>query len=75
MDFPLHPLQDYCSLLEQQGLLAALLPDNLDLARTVQLISYDSQTVVPGTLFLCKGAHFKSAYLADAASKGAFAFW
>ncbi len=74
MDFPLHPLQDYCSLLEQQGLLAAQLPAGLDQTSTVQLISYDSQSVVPGTLFLCKGAHFKSAYLADAAKKGAFAY-
>ena len=43
-------------------------------ARRVKLFSCDSQNVIPGTLFLCKGAHFKEAYLADAQEKGAFAY-
>ena len=32
------------------------------------------QKVVPGTLFLCKGAAFKGRYLSDALQKGAFAY-
>ena len=69
-----YPMKDYCALLADGDLLAAPLPDGLDQERTVALVSCDSQTVVPGTLFLCKGAHFKAKYLAQAAQKGAFAY-
>lgn len=66
-------LRGYCALLSPD-LLAAPLPAGLDLDRTVELVSYDSHNVVPGTLFLCKGAHFKPEYLAQAAQAGAFAY-
>ena len=74
MELNLYPLQAYCSMLEGEGLLAAPLPGGLDLDRTVELVSCDSREVIPGTLFLCKGAHFKPEFLADAARKGAFAY-
>ena len=74
MDLTLYPLSEYCGLLDKLGLLAAPLPDGLDLARTVELVSYNSREVRPGTLFLCKGAHFKPEFLADAARRGAFAY-
>ncbi len=74
MDLPIRPLQDYAALLEQKGLLTAPVPAGLDLSAPVELVSYDSQDVVPGTLFLCKGAHFKAEYLAQAKEKGAFAY-
>ncbi|MDE6589282.1 MAG: UDP-N-acetylmuramoyl-L-alanyl-D-glutamate--2,6-diaminopimelate ligase, partial [Oscillospiraceae bacterium] len=74
MDLTLYSLGEYCDLLDKLGLLAAPLPDGLDLARTVELVSYNSREVRPGTLFLCKGAHFKPEFLADAARRGAFAY-
>ena len=74
MDLTRFPLRDYCELLDKLGLLAAPLLDGLDLNRRVELVSYSSQEVIPGTLFLCKGAHFKPAYLADAQHRGAFAY-
>lgn len=67
-------LREYCALLIANDLLAAPLPEDLDTDRTVELVSYDSKNVVPGTLFLCKGLHFKAEYLKDAAAKGAFAY-
>ena len=73
MELTLYPLRQYCTLLEEKGLLAAPLPP-MDLEQTVNLVSYNSQAVVPGTLFICKGAHFKSAYLAQAKEKGAVAY-
>ncbi|MEG2119320.1 MAG: UDP-N-acetylmuramoyl-L-alanyl-D-glutamate--2,6-diaminopimelate ligase, partial [Pseudoflavonifractor sp.] len=45
-----------------------------DLGRLISLVSCDSQTVVPDTLFLCKGAAFQPDYLRIAAEKGAFAY-
>ncbi len=74
MDLTLYPLKEYVALLRQNNLLAAPLPEGLDLDRTVELVSYNSQEIVPGTLFICKGAHFKPEYLADAAARGAFAY-
>lgn len=74
MELTLFPLGVYCELLDGLGQLAAPLPAGLNLERTVELVSCNSQEVVPGTLFLCKGAHFKAEYLADAARRGAFAY-
>ena len=74
MELTLYPLREYCGLLDKLGVLAAPLPAELELDRTVELVSYNSKEVVPGTLFICKGAHFKADYLAQAAQKGAFAY-
>ena len=74
MELIRYPLREYLNILTAGDLLAAPLPEGLDLARTVELVSYDSKNVVPGTLFICKGLHFKAQYLADAADKGAFAY-
>ena len=74
MDLTLYPLGEYCDLLDKLGALAAPLPNRLDLDRIVELVSYNSREVVPGTLFLCKGAHFRPDYLVQAAKKGAFAY-
>lgn len=74
MELNFYPLRAYCALLEKEELLAAPLPRELDLGRTVELVSCDSREVVPGTLFICKGVHFKPEFLADAARLGAFAY-
>ena len=74
MNLTMYRLEDYCHLLTTKNLLAAPLPAGLDLSRTVELVSYDSKNVVPGTLFLCKGAHFRPEYLQQAADRGAFAY-
>ena len=68
------PLGDYYQLLLRHDLLADKKPLPVDLTRTVALVSCDSKTVIPDTLFLCKGAGFKPEYLLDALSKGAFAY-
>ena len=69
------PLGDYWQLLDKSGLLAPgqSLPEGL-LARPVELVCCDSQTVTEGTLFIVKGAHFKGEYLRDAVKRGAFAY-
>lgn len=71
---PRRPLGDYCQLLLKHGLLADDGPLKADLTREVPLVSCDSQVVVPGTLFLCKGAAFREEYLLDALRKGAAAY-
>ncbi len=68
------PLGAYLQLLQCNNLLAQSAPVGADLTRPVELVSCDSQNVVPGTLFIVKGAHFKAEYLMDAVKKGAFAY-
>ena len=41
---------------------------------TINHISYNSLDVVPCTLFICKGQHFKNEYLEDAIGKGAVCY-
>lgn len=69
-----YTLNDYIALLEERGLLAAPVPEGLDRSAPVELVSYDSREVVPGTLFICKGAHFKAEFLTMAQDKGAAAY-
>ena len=69
-----HTLNDYITLLEERGLLAAPVPEGLDRSAPVELVSYDSREVVPGTLFICKGAHFKAEFLTMAQNRGAVAY-
>ena len=74
MELTRFSLGEYIHLLDGLDQLAAPPPQGLELERRVELVSYRSQEAVPGTLFLCKGAHFKPDYLADAARRGAFAY-
>ncbi|MBP1736154.1 MAG: UDP-N-acetylmuramoylalanyl-D-glutamate--2,6-diaminopimelate ligase [Oscillospiraceae bacterium] len=74
MERKLRPLGDYYQLLRRHGLLASNTPLSADLTRTVALVSCDSKEAVPNTLFICKGAHFKGEYLAQAVRQGAFAY-
>jgi len=73
MNLPLHPLDSYIRLLEKHRLLVTV-SAGADPGRTVALVSCDSQSTRPDTLFICKGARFKPAYLAQAAAQGAFCY-
>ena len=69
-----HTLNDYLTLLEREHLLSAPVPEGLDRAQPIALVSCDSRNVVPGTLFVCKGAHFKAEFLDMARSRGAVVY-
>lgn len=73
MNLTLRPLGEYICLLREHGLLAAP-PAGCDPERPVALVACDSRSVVPDTLFICKGAHFKPGYLSRAAEQGAFCY-
>lgn len=62
---------DYKKMLAEENLLTMDNEGTADFAQKVTDISYNSLTVTPGTLFLCKGANFKVEYLQDALDKGA----
>ena len=69
-----HTLKEYLALLEKEHLLCAPISPEMDLEAPIALVSYDSREVVPGTLFICKGAHFKPEFLDMAREKGAIAY-
>ena len=69
-----HTLNDYLTLLEREHLLSAPVPEGLDRDQPIALVSCDSRNVAPGTLFVCKGAHFKGEFLEMARSRGAVAY-
>ncbi len=64
-------LREICRLLDERGQLKSPL---LRSQAPVQNLSYNSKTVSEGTLFFCKGAHFKPAYLEQAQALGAVAY-
>lgn len=67
-------IAEYQELLDNAGLVLRPLTGKELLAAPVSHITYDSREVVPGTLFVCKGAGFKEEYLEDAMEKGAVAW-
>lgn len=74
MDRPRLTLGDYYQLMIRHDLLADATPLAADLTRRVSQVSCNSQMVIPGALFLCKGAAFRPAYLLDAVRRGAFCY-
>ena len=74
MEERIHTLGEYLDLLTEKGLLTGPAPAGLDREAPVPLVSYDSREVIPGTLFICKGAHFKEDFLRSAQEKGAVAY-
>lgn len=73
MKLKFYPLGEYIQVLQKKNLLAATF-SGAPLTREVALVSCDSRTVEPGTLFICKGAHFKTEFLQSAADQGAFVY-
>ena len=67
-------LSEYVAYLEENGLLAEEPAGALPVDRTVEHLSFDSRDVVEGTLFVCKGEHFRQEFLVSAARSGAFCY-
>lgn len=61
-------------LLEHALLDQSLLLNGLNDDMEITSITYDSRQVVPGSLFICKGANFKKEYLISAQERGAVAY-
>lgn len=64
-------LKEYIRLFKDNGI---FIESEADENIPVNSISYDSNRVENGTLFLCKGAHFKEEYLKSAEKQGAVAY-
>lgn len=66
-----YTLGDYIKLLEEHNLVTE---KSVSEDITIKHISYNSQDILPKTLFICKGAHFRDEYLTDAVNQGAVCY-
>lgn len=64
-------IKSFIDLFENNSI---LVEKNCEPDLSVEGISYNSREVSEGTLFFCKGAHFKEQFLVDAVSRGAIAY-
>ncbi len=64
-------LSDYVKLLEDNGLLISA---KISADPEISDVSYNSKQVGGGTLFICKGSHFKEEYLTSAVEQGAVCY-
>jgi UDP-N-acetylmuramoyl-L-alanyl-D-glutamate--2,6-diaminopimelate ligase len=69
-----HALEVYIEKLQGERLIISHNCSLDTVVRPVNHLSYDSNKTVQGTLFVCKGANFKEAYLEAAVQKGAYAY-
>lgn len=69
-----YTLEQYVGRLREEFLLSGCEVPPEELKKRVNYLSYDSKDVKPGTLFVCKGAHFSPKYLAEAVKRGAFCY-
>lgn len=67
----IYKTNDYLELLEKNNLVEkSEIKKNAD----IEKVTYNSKKVVKGTLFICKGAHFKKEYLEEAIKNGAVCY-
>ncbi|MBQ7794812.1 MAG: acetylglutamate kinase [Clostridia bacterium] len=66
-----YQLSEYIALLEKNKL---IVEKSISSDTEISHISYNSQDITDGTLFICKGVHFKDEYLNDAVKKGAVCY-
>ena len=65
------PLLEYVGLLNQKNLIKKSNVNQALMDSLIYNVTYNSKDVIPSTLFVCKGSHFKDEYLKEAISKGA----
>lgn len=71
---PSYKIKDFFCLLKQAGLVTEEHLDETVREHSVEGLTYNSKEAVPGTLFLCKGVHFRESYLEEAISGGAICY-
>ncbi len=69
-----YALEDYIEKLQRKKLLLYHNCTREDGLKTIENVAYDSNKTTHNTLFICKGAGFKEAYLDAAAQSGAIAY-
>lgn len=74
MNTTFHPLIDYLRMFENNHLVSKYELSSQNKRDIIKYISSNSKDVRPGTLFVCKGAHFSINYLKEALNDGAICY-
>lgn len=69
-----HYTVDYLNILKNAGLVTDFHIKKEDENAVINNLTYNTKTTVANTLFICKGAHFKSEYVNEAKNNGAILF-
>lgn len=67
-------VSDYLAALEKDGLLISHSINENTLKTLIHCLTYDTREISENALFICKGAHFKEAYLDQALNNGAICY-
>lgn len=70
----IYTVKDYLELLCEYGLVTSFVLKEEDRAVKIEDLSFDSKSIGPGGLFICKGSRFKQEYLYEAILSGAVCF-
>lgn len=68
-----HTIQEYRELLAKNGMLLETKTDGAE-GQVIRTLTYNSKEAGADTMFICKGAAFKSAYLREAIDRGAVCY-
>lgn len=68
------PIFEYIDLLKEKNLIKKSNIDQVHMDSLVSHVTYNSKEVIPDTLFICKGLHFKEEYLREAINSGAIIY-
>lgn len=68
------PLFEYVGVLNAKDLIKESNIDEAFMDSLISHVTYNSKNVIPNTLFVCKGTHFKEEYLKEAIEKGALIY-
>ena len=74
MSEKLYTIGDFINALDNSGMLMGTDMTDDYAATEICELTFDSRKVIPGTLFIAKGVHFKEEYLFSAFDKGAVAY-
>jgi len=67
-------ISDFMNILKEKDLIIEMhLNENVK-SREIKFLTDNSKDVKPGTVFICKGSHFKTSYLQEALTKGAICY-
>lgn len=69
-----YTVQDYINTLNEIGEIKNIINCDNILEKNVNHVSYNSKEIVEDTLFICKGASFKTEYLKEAIKAGTFVY-
>lgn len=67
-------VSDYIRILDEKGMLLSHTVDSKTSEKEISCLTFDTRELTSDAMFICKGAHFKEAYLDNALQNGALCY-